>query len=276
MTDRIHRATILTPERPSGEHIVVIPTYHERENIAPLFEALAANAAAPDILIVDDGSIDGTADAVRAAAATYPARVSLLERTGKYGLGTAYCDGFRWALANVPSAQTIVQMDADLSHDPADVPALVTAACNTGACIGSRYVPGGSMPDWKASRRWLSKSANTYAATILRFREGDYQVKDSTAGFVAWRRDVLEQLMQHDVPGEGYGFQISMKWLAHNAGVALREHPITFRDRRVGQSKLSKRIVVEGLQIPWRLVQGPPARPPQTPAEPPQPESDIS
>jgi len=276
MTDRIRAATCVTPHHLVGSAVVVIPTFEESENIPVVFAALATLTMPLDICVVDDGGTDDTANAVRRAAETYPARTFLLERTGKYGLGTAYGDGFRWVLANIPTAQVIVQMDADLSHDPAAVPALIAAACEVGACIGSRYVPGGSTPDWKVSRRWLSRSANVYATTILRLRAPAYRVKDSTAGFVAWRRDVLRQLMEHDILGEGYGFQIALKWRAYQLGASLREHSITFRDRRVGQSKLSKRIVLEGLQIPWRLVRASQDRPQQTPIEPPQTGSDIS
>lgn len=254
MNPRIRSAFCLTPQHPTGEAVVVIPTFEEAENIPALFAALSALQAPPDICIVDDGSTDGTATAVRTAAVAYPARTFLLERTGKHGLGTAYTDGFQWVLANIPQARVIVQMDADLSHDPSAVPTLIATACEAGACIGSRYVEGGSMPDWKTSRRWLSRAANMYAATILRLRVPAYRIKDSTAGFAAWRRDILEALMERDVPGQGYGFQVSLKWLAHGAGATLVEHPITFRDRRVGQSKLSKRIVLEGLQVPWRLL----------------------
>lgn len=257
MNERIRCTTCLTPDGSPAGTLVVIPTYNERENIAPLFSALAAVPERPDIAIVDDASTDNTASEVRRLAAAYPGRVHLLERTGKHGLGTAYCDAFRWALEHSPASQIILQMDADLSHDPAAIPALIQGAHAHGAAIGSRYVTGGSMPDWKRGRRWLSRAANRYANTVLRLRAPSYRIEDSTAGFAAWRRDILAQLMQRHVPGQGYGFQVSMKWLAHNAGVTPVEHPITFRDRRVGQSKLSKRIVIEGLSIPWRLLRRP-------------------
>lgn len=238
---------------PSAGTLVVVPTYNERENIANMLAALSRLDPPVDILVVDDASPDGTAEAVRAAAPGLSRRAVLLTRPGKAGLGTAYRDGFAWALEHLREPDVLVEMDADFSHDPNDVNALAAQARTHGASIGSRYVPGGAMPDWKFTRRFVSRVANAYVRTVLGRFDRSYAVRDSTAGFVAWRRDVLRRVLDARVPGTGYGFQISMKYVAHRLGAACSEHPITFRDRRLGQSKLPKSFVLEALGIVWVL-----------------------
>jgi dolichol-phosphate mannosyltransferase len=271
---RIGSVERLQEHLPAVHVLVVVPTYNEREHVTTLLARLGSLTPAVDLLVVDDGSPDGTADAFVAAAATLPHRLYVARRGGKAGLGTAYVDGFSWALAHLPFYQTVVQMDADLSHDPQDVPTLAALAHQSGACIGSRYVPGGAIPDWSRRRRWLSRMANHYARIVLRCFFPSYAVRDSTSGFVAWRRDVLLRILERPVPGEGYGFQISMKSLAHQQGVTLTEHPITFRDRQWGASKLSRAIVLEALGIVWWLGWQSKFRRPKTPKESSQTGSD--
>lgn len=251
-SDRIQSVQSFREDVAPSRALVVIPTYNERDNMAPLFEAIAAVQPAFDVLIVDDGSPDGTGDIVASLAATFPRRLFLMRRAGKSGLGTAYTDGFFWALAHT-DYDVFVEMDADFSHEPTAVPALVERALATGVCVGSRYVPGGSIPDWTFSRRALSRFANIYAGIVLRFFSPRYRVHDSTAGFVAWRRDVLTRLLSHDIPGEGYGAQVSLKYIAHQMGFSPAEYPIVFRDRRVGQSKISRNILGEAIVLIWKL-----------------------
>ncbi len=248
-------------DRPALSALVVIPTYNERDHVAPLLSALAAGGA--DVLFVDDGSPDGTADAIRQEAMRAPMRVWLMRRAGKLGLGTAYVDAFSRMLDEA-DYRVLLEMDADFSHDPERVPALIAAAERSGLAIGSRYVPGGATPDWPWKRRWLSRSANLYARAILGLRFPAFRVSDATAGFVAWRQDALRALLKRRPTSNGYAFQIETKWCAVLDGYRPEELPIVFRDRRIGASKISRAIMREALLLPWKLLfrsSGAPATP---------------
>jgi dolichol-phosphate mannosyltransferase len=224
---------------------VVLPTYNEADNLESL--VVAVLAAAPEgtgILIVDDDSPDGTgAIADRLAAAD--SRVDVLHRELKEGLGPAYVAGFGRALA--AGAERIVQMDADLSHDPADVPRLITATADGGAdlALGSRYVAGGGVGDWGRGRQAISRWGSIYARIWL-----GLDVRDLTGGFKCFRRDVLESIRLETVSSLGYAFQIETTYRAISAGFSVVEVPIVFRDRRIGESKMSRAIVAEAA---WRV-----------------------
>ena len=226
------------PER--DQALVIVPTYNERENIAEvarkLFDA-AGNEV--ELLVVDDGSPDGTAEVVRELAEG-PQGIHLLERPGKLGLGTAYITGFKWAFER--GYWGVVEMDADLSHDPADVPRLLEALADVDLVIGSRYVPGGSIPNWSAFRRGLSLGGNLYARTLLRF-----DVRDATSGFRGYKVAALKEQNLDSVKSEGYAFQIEMTHRIHKSGGKISEIPISFTDREQGKSKMSRRIVAEAL-----------------------------
>jgi dolichol-phosphate mannosyltransferase len=219
---------------------VVIPTYNERENIPHLIGAL--RLAGHRVLVVDDGSPDGTGAVVDELAAD-DSFVDVIHRTEKAGLGPAYGAGFRKALD--AGAAVVVEMDADFSHNPNDLPRLV-AAVSEGAdvVIGSRYVPGGSTPDWPLVRRLISRSGNIYARIMLGIR-----INDATAGFRAFRATALARLPFPEAEASGYAFQVEMAYYAVRAGLAVREVPITFRDREHGTSKMSMRIVVEAMWL---------------------------
>jgi dolichol-phosphate mannosyltransferase len=220
--------------------LVIVPTYNERDAIPEVVRRLfdAADDSV-DLLVVDDGSPDGTAEVVRDLAKG-PHEINLLERARKLGLGTAYVEGFRWALER--GYWAVVEMDADLSHDPADVPRLLDALGNADLAIGSRYVPGGGVGNWGVLRRLLSRAGNLYARALLGFR-----VKDSTSGFRAFRAEVLRHLDLDSLRSEGYGFQIETAWRVHRRSGRIVEVPITFMERTHGSSKMSKKIVIEAL-----------------------------
>lgn len=227
--------------------LVVTPTYNEVENVRRHVEAVLDRPARPDVLIVDDGSPDGTAQEVRALATEHPGRVHLLERSGKLGLGTAYVAGFRWALAD-GRWDVIVQMDVDGSHDPLAVDDLLARIDQADLVIGSRYVPGGEVADWPWSRRTVSWVGNLYARTVLRA-----PVRDLTGGFKAWRADLLTRLDVDSFAANGYGYQIETTYRALQAGATVVEVPIVFRDREVGVSKMSTGIAVEAVSAVWRI-----------------------
>jgi dolichol-phosphate mannosyltransferase len=227
---------------------VVIPTYNERDNIAPLLEQVLAHQRLR-VLVVDDNSPDGTGDIVAALAINEP-RVGLLRRAGKQGLGTAYIAGFRRALAE--GADYIFEMDADFSHDPSYLPQLLQAAeTRYDVVLGSRYVAGGGTTDWGLVRRLISRGGNIYAGLIL-----GLPVADATGGFRCYRRQALEGIDLDAVRSNGYSFQIEMVYRAQQAGFRVGEIPIIFPDRRVGRSKMSRRIVLEALLTVWRLRWG--------------------
>lgn len=224
---------------------VIIPTYNEHETIGALV-AQVLHYPRFRVLVVDDNSPDGTGALITSLQQHEP-RLGLLSRPGKLGLGTAYLAGFRRALAE--GAQYIFEMDADFSHDPAYLPHLLQAAEQRyDLVIGSRYVPGGGTTDWGLVRRLISRGGNLYAGIIL-----GLPVVDSTGGFRCYRRRVLEQLELDAVRSNGYSFQIEMVYRTLRAGFRVGETPIIFPDRRVGKSKMSRRIVLEALINVWRL-----------------------
>lgn len=224
---------------------VVIPTYNERENIGELIPRVL-ELPRFRVLVVDDNSPDGTAEIVRDLARDEP-RIGLLSRPGKQGLGRAYLAGFRRALAE--GAEFICEMDADFSHDPRYLPDLLAAAeARYDLVLGSRYVRGGGTVNWGLARQLISRGGNVYARAIL-----GLPVSDATGGFRCYRRRVLETLDLNAIQSNGYSFQIEMVYRTRRAGFRVGEVPIIFPDRRVGQSKMSRRIVLEALLTVWRL-----------------------
>lgn len=217
--------------------LVVIPTYNERENIGPILRRL--HDALPEVhaLVVDDGSPDGTGEVADELAAA-DERVHVMHRAEKAGLGTAYIAGFRWGMAR--EYRTFVEMDADGSHAPEDLSRLLAELDNADLVIGSRYVPGGKVVNWPKRREVLSRGANFYARIAL-----GASVKDITAGFRAYRREVLEKLELDAVASQGYCFQIDLAWRTLLAGFTVVEVPITFTEREIGESKMSGDIVRE-------------------------------
>ena len=227
---------------------VVIPTYNEAENVEPMARALwGLGLPDLDVLIVDDASPDGTGEVAERLAAENPGRLSVLHRTGPRGLGQAYVDGFRWALAH--GANVVVQMDCDFSHDPADVPRLIEHIPEYDVVVGSRYVPGGRTEEqWGWGRKLLSWWANFYARMILGCR-----VRDITAGFKAWRRGALAGIDLGSIRSQGYVFQVEMAYVCERLGYRVLEIPIYFRDRRVGRSKMSIPVKVEAALRVWEV-----------------------
>lgn len=224
-----------------AKHVTVaLPTYNELENLPLIVPEIVAHGYR--LLIIDDNSPDGTGRLADSLAADLP-MVSVLHRSMKEGLGPAYAAGFERAMDE--GAEIVIEMDADFSHDPADVPRLVSAIENgADVAIGSRYVPGGSTPDWPAIRKVVSKGGNLYARIML-----GIPIRDATAGFRAYRADVLRILPFRDAEASGYGFQVEMAWRAHQAGMTIAEVPIRFRDRTRGKSKMGLPIVVEAMRL---------------------------
>lgn len=227
--------------KPILQKIVIIPTYNEKENISSIVTAIFSLGQQFHVLVIDDNSPDGTAQIVRDMQPAYPGQLFLEERKGKQGLGTAYIYGFRWALAR--GYAYIFEMDADFSHNPKDLDNLYEA-CAKGAdvAVGSRYVKGGGNVNWPRNRIVLSKGASFYTQLITRL-----PVKDPTAGFVCYRREVLEAINLNEIKFVGYAFQIEMKFAAWKLGFIIKEVPIIFRDRTYGTSKMNKGIVKEGI-----------------------------
>ncbi len=226
---------------------VVVPTFNERENIGPLVRALMAQAGLR-VLVVDDQSPDGTGEVADELARVFAGRVEVLHRVGRRGLGRAYIEAFRYLLAS-READVICQMDADLSHDPAYLPAMIEATGSYDVVVGSRYLTGVSVVNWPLRRLVLSVFANNYVRFITRMA-----VRDCTAGFRAWRRDAIARLPLERLVADGYAFAVEMIYEAHRLGLRITEVPIIFVERRVGQSKLSLRVLVESILMPWRLV----------------------
>jgi dolichol-phosphate mannosyltransferase len=226
---------------------VILPTYDEADNIGPISAAILEALPAATLLVVDDESPDGTGRLADALAAADP-RIRVRHRPIKQGLGRAYLDGFGVALAG--GATTIVQMDADFSHDPAALSGLVAPIADDRAdlVIGSRYTPGGAVVDWGLGRRLVSRGGSIFARIVLRLAPSDL-----TGGFKAWRASTLAAVPFDGIHAGGYVFQIEMTFRASRAGARIVEVPITFRDRRVGQSKMSRRIVVEALVVVVQL-----------------------
>ncbi|GAA3064064.1 polyprenol monophosphomannose synthase [Pseudonocardia yunnanensis] len=228
---------------PTVPVLVVIPTYEERDNLEPVLSRLHAAVPTADVLIVDDASPDGTGELADALAAADP-RISVLHRAGKAGLGAAYLAGFAAALRG--EYQFVVEMDADGSHPPEDLPALLAALDDADVVIGSRYVPGGVVRNWPMHRELISRGGNLYSRIAL-----GVPIKDITAGYRAFRRQVLEELDLDEVSSQGYCFQIDMAWRAVQGGFRVREVPITFTERERGRSKMSGAIVAEAF---WRVM----------------------
>jgi dolichol-phosphate mannosyltransferase len=222
--------------------LVVIPTYNESENIQRMLRRIREALPDAGILVVDDGSPDGTGDLVKAVAAELP-DVHILVRPGKAGLGSAYRAGFAWGLERGYDA--CVEIDADFSHDPGALPQVLAPLLKGfDVSIGSRYVDGGSIPQWAWHRELLSRGGNRYASAVL-----GLGVADSTAGFRAYSADILKKLDLHRIRAEGYGFQIEMTYRAKQHGAAIAEVPISFVDRAAGESKMSSAIVFEALGL---------------------------
>ena len=225
--------------------LIISPTYNEIKNIKSLVKQVFDLDPGYHLLIVDDNSPDGTALKVKELQSTYP-NLHLEERPGKAGLGTAYLFGFKWALEN--NYDHIVQMDADLSHDPNDVPRLVSRLKDHDLVIGSRYVNGVSVVNWPIRRLILSYGANVYS----RFITG-MPINDGTGGFKAWRGTLLNDIELKEVRSQGYSFQIEMNFRSWRLGARIKEEPIIFVDRTIGESKMSKSIMYEAIWMVWRL-----------------------
>jgi dolichol-phosphate mannosyltransferase len=226
---------------------IVLPTYDEAENIEPITRTILEAVPDATVLVVDDGSPDGTGDLADGLAATDP-RIRVRHRPAKQGLGRAYLDGFGVAIEG--GASSIVQMDADFSHDPAALPGMLAVLADGSAdlVIGSRYTTGGAVLDWGLGRRLISRGGSLFARTVL-----DLPVSDLTGGFKAWRASTLAAIPFDGVHAGGYVFQIEMTFRAQRLGARIRELPITFRDRRVGASKMSRRIIAEALVVVVQL-----------------------
>jgi dolichol-phosphate mannosyltransferase len=232
------------PDTILSRSLVVLPTYNERENIEPIVAAVLAQSADLEVLVVDDNSPDGTGQIVDQLAALQPRRIHVMHRAGKRGLGTAYIEGFVWALAR--DYDYVFEMDADFSHDPADLvrlrePLLSGAA---DASVGSRWVPGGGTRNWSLARTFISRGGSLYARLIL-----GIPVDDLTSGFKCFSRRVLERLDLQSVRSNGYAFQVEMNYRCHRHGFRVVEVPIMFVDRRVGKSKMGRHIVTEAMLV---------------------------
>ena len=234
--------------------IVLIPTYNEKENNSAIINAVLAFESNYHILVIDDGSPDGTADIVRSIIAENEGRVFIECRAGKLGLGTAYIHGFKWALKN--NYDYIIEMDADFSHDPKDLDRLC-AAIDAGAdvAVGSRYVKGGSTENWPLDRKIYSQGGSAYTRIIT-----GMPVKDPTAGFVCYRNIVLSSMNLENIKFIGYAFQIEMKFASWRLGFKIKEVPIKFIDRKIGVSKMSKGIIKEAVlgvfNMQWQYITG--------------------
>ena len=225
--------------------LIISPTYNERKNIQLLVKKVLDPNPDYHLLVVDDNSPDGTAELVKDLQKSY-SNLHLEVRPGKAGLGTAYLFGIKWALEN--GYEAIVQMDADLSHDPNDVPRLVSELKDNDLVIGSRYVEGVSVVNWPIRRLILSYGANMYSRTIT-----GMPINDGTGGFKAWRKDLLEKIDLDDVRSQGYSFQIEMNFRAWRKEARIKEMAIIFVDRTIGESKMSKAIMYEAIWMVWRL-----------------------
>jgi len=226
--------------------LVIIPTYNEKENVRGIVELVLSQTAGLEVLVVDDNSPDGTAAIVTEMAQANP-RVHLLSRAGKLGLGTAYIAGFKWGLAR--GYAYLIEMDADFSHDPREIPNMLKAIQQADLVLGSRYIDGIRVVNWPLSRLFLSKGASYYVRIIT-----GLPIHDPTGGFKCFRRIVLETIPLDDVRSNGYAFQIEMTHKAWMMGFRVREIPITFADRYAGQSKMSGHIVREALWMVWSLA----------------------
>jgi len=226
---------------------VVLPTYNERENLEGIADAILRALPEASLLVVDDRSPDGTGELADTLAAREP-RLSVLHRPGKQGLGAAYRDGFRWVLDR-GDARAVVQMDADFSHDPADLPRLLAPLmANADLVLGTRYMRGGATVGWPWYRKLISRGGTLFARTVLLL-----PYHDLTGGFKAWRRELIDAIRLRETSGSGYGFQIETTWWAHRRGASIVQVPIVFRERTAGASKMSGGIVREALLLVLRL-----------------------
>ncbi|MBL8911425.1 MAG: polyprenol monophosphomannose synthase [Archangium sp.] len=226
--------------------LVIIPTYNERDNLGPITTAVLAADKRIDILVCDDNSPDGTGQLADELAAKEP-RIKVLHREKKEGLGRAYLAAFRWALD--AGYAFIIEMDADFSHDPRYLPKLIdTARDEADVAVGSRYIEGGGTVNWGIGRQIMSRGGSVYVRTVL-----GIDLHDCTAGFKCFNRRVLEGIGLEKVQSSGYGFQIELKYRAIKKGFTIKEIPIVFEDRRVGQSKMSRKIFLEAIQMVWKL-----------------------
>lgn len=225
-----------------SDALVIIPTYNEIENISNIIDAVMRQAVQFDVLVIDDASPDGTQDAVREKIAQYPDRVNMETRPGKLGLGTAYILGFKWALEK--GYKYVIEMDADFSHNPDDLPRLYHECVDNGAdmAIGSRYITGVNVVNWPMGRVLMSYFASMYVRVITRMK-----LRDSTAGFVCYSRKVLEALNLDKIQFKGYAFQIEMKYKAYRRKFKIVEVPIIFVNRRLGTSKMNSSIFGEAI-----------------------------
>ncbi len=226
--------------------LIVVPTYNEVENIQSLVEAiLASTPSTVDVLVVDDNSPDGTGAIIDVLATRYETRVHVLHREKKMGLGTAYVHGFRWGLAR-PEYEAFIEMDADFSHHPSYLKTMLATLETADVAIGSRYVDGGGTRNWGIGRKILSRGGSLYSRLIL-----GATIRDFTGGFNGWRRPVLSAVDLGSLRSDGYSFQIELKYRAFLRGFRIQEFPIIFEDRKVGKSKMNKRIVFEALARVW-------------------------
>ena len=232
----------MTPRR---DVVVVVPTYNEKENLPILAEGILSHEGFR-LLVVDDGSPDGTGAIAEGLAQAHPGRVQVLHRTGPRGLGLSYIDGLRLALAS--GADLIFQMDADLSHSPEYLPRMAEAASRFDVVIGSRYLTGVSVVNWPLHRIFLSAFANRYVRAVTRI-----SVTDCTSGYRCWRREALQRLPLEHMVSNGYAFIVEMLYEASRRGCLIGEVPIIFIERHQGQSKVSTRVLAESLIVPWRL-----------------------
>jgi dolichol-phosphate mannosyltransferase len=225
--------------------LIIMPTYNEKENLELIVAAIHEKQPEAHLLVIDDGSPDGTGDIADRLAASDD-RISVLHRTGKLGLGSAYITGFKWALER--GYDRIFEMDADFSHDPKYLEPMLDALERHDMVVGSRYVEGGGTQNWSLVRKIVSRGGGLYSRAVLGMK-----VRDLTAGFVAYRRETLERIDLDAVSAAGYGFQIELKYRVHLAGLSIAEIPIIFPDRVRGTSKMSGGIFVEALGLVWKL-----------------------
>jgi dolichol-phosphate mannosyltransferase len=226
---------------------VVLPTFNERENLPQVAEAILAALPDARLLVVDDSSPDGTGELADTLAAANP-RIEVLHRPAKQGLGAAYRDGFRLVL-DKPESAAIIQMDADLSHDPADLPRLLAPLMrDADLVLGTRWMPGGGTRGWPWHRRLISRGGTLFARVVLLL-----PYRDLTGGFKAWRRELLDAIRLREADTQGYGFQVETTWWAHRRGATIREVPIIFRERVAGTSKMTGSIVREAIVLVLRL-----------------------
>lgn len=226
--------------------IVIIPTYNEKENIKSLVEEIFSLSSDINILVVDDNSPDGTGSIVKDLQMIFP-KLALLERSKDRGFGKSYIDGFK-EIINDEQYEIVIMMDADLSHNPKEIPEMIKKLLEFDAIVGSRYIQGGKIKNWNWRRRLLSKFANFYARTIL-----GLSVKDLTTGYMVFRKSILNSLNIDSISSEGYAFLIDLKYKIFKAGYKIYEHPIVFNERREGQSKMSFKNIWEAIWLPWRL-----------------------